>query len=155
MNNQIIKSIYNQQTEYTPIWLMRQAGRYLPEYRELRAKAGSFLNLCKNPELATIVTLQPLKRFDLDAAILFSDILVVPEAMGMELNFVENEGPKFSHKITNEQDIDNLDLLRIITEGPTGKIAFKADTKEEQEKLDAFMEKFIKTVERHSDKDDE
>lgn len=110
MNNQILNGINHQKTEYTPIWLMRQAGRYLPEYREVRAKAGSFLNLCKNPELATLVTLQPLKRFNLDAAILFSDILVIPEAMGMELNFVENEGPKFTHKLMSEADIDNLDL---------------------------------------------
>ena len=110
MSSQILNSINHQKIEHTPIWLMRQAGRYLPEYREVRAKAGSFLNLCKNPELATLVTLQPLKRFNLDAAILFSDILVIPEAMGMELNFVENEGPKFSNKIMTEQDIDNLDL---------------------------------------------
>ncbi len=110
MSSQILNSINHQKIEHTPIWLMRQAGRYLPEYREIRAKAGSFLNLCKNPELATVVTLQPLKRFNLDAAILFSDILVIPEAMGMELNFVENEGPKFSNKIITEQDIDNLDL---------------------------------------------
>ena len=110
MNSQILNSINHQKIDHTPIWLMRQAGRYLPEYREIRAKAGSFLNLCKNPELATIVTLQPLKRFDLDAAILFSDILVIPEAMGMELNFVENEGPKFSNKLMTEADVDNLDL---------------------------------------------
>jgi uroporphyrinogen decarboxylase len=114
MISPILSSINHQPTEYTPIWLMRQAGRYLPEYRAVRANAGSFLNLCKNPELATLVTLQPLKRFALDAAILFSDILVIPEAMGMELNFVENEGPKFSNKIMTEEDVDNLDITEII-----------------------------------------
>src|SRR5919198_354446 len=78
----------------TPIWLMRQAGRYLPEYREIRAKAGSFLDLCFNPELAAEVTLQPIRRFGFDAAIIFSDILVVPHALGQALDYVEGEGPK-------------------------------------------------------------
>ena len=100
----------------TPIWLMRQAGRYLPEYRAIREKAGSFMNLCSNPELATIVTLQPLKRFDLDAAILFSDILVVPNAMGMELGFIENEGPKFKNPITCVADVDSLNDTEITNE---------------------------------------
>lgn len=94
--------------EHTPIWLMRQAGRYLPEYREVRARAGNFMALCQNPELAALVTLQPVKRFNLDAAILFSDILVIPDAMGLGLHFVENEGPKFNFPIKTEADIDNL-----------------------------------------------
>ena len=109
-----MQSIFNQPVAYTPIWLMRQAGRYLPEYRIIREKAGSFLNLCKNPDLATVVTLQPLQRFELDAAIMFSDILVIPEAMGMELNFINGEGPKFSHPLLNEQDIDNLKVAEIL-----------------------------------------
>lgn len=108
-----IDSVWHRDISHTPIWLMRQAGRYLPEYRKVREGAGSFLNLCKNPELATEVTMQPLRRFDFDAAIMFSDILVIPEAMGMELNFIENEGPKFSQAIMTEQDVDNLDLEEV------------------------------------------
>ena len=92
----------------TPIWVMRQAGRYLPEYRASRKQAGDFLNLCKNPELACEVTIQPLDRFDLDAAILFSDILTIPDAMGLGLYFEEGEGPKFLHPITNNKDIKAL-----------------------------------------------
>src|SRR5258707_6050202 len=88
-----------QPTEYTPIWLMRQAGRYLPEYNATRARAGSFLRLSKSPDLATEVTLQPLQRFPLDAAILFSDILTLPDAMGLGLVFVEGEGPKFERPL--------------------------------------------------------
>lgn len=106
--SQLVKALSSEATAYTPIWLMRQAGRYLPEYRELRNRAGSFLNLCKNPDFATTITLQPLKRFALDGAILFSDILVIPDAMGLELFFVENEGPQFGKPITVEADIDNL-----------------------------------------------
>ena len=90
-----------------PIWIMRQAGRYLPEYRELRAKAGSFLDLCYDPELATEVTLQPIRRFGFDAAILFSDILVVPHALGQEVRFVEGEGPRLE-PITSRRDLDKL-----------------------------------------------
>jgi uroporphyrinogen decarboxylase len=89
-----LQALSGKVTTQVPLWLMRQAGRYLPEYRALRAEAGSFLNLCFNPEFATEVTLQPLRRFDFDAAILFSDILVVPYALGQDLNFVEGEGPK-------------------------------------------------------------
>lgn len=95
-------------TPYTPIWMMRQAGRYLSEYRESRAKAGSFLDLCKNVELATEVTLQPIDILDVDAAILFSDILVVPLEMGLPLEFLVGEGPKFNQTIRNENDFKTL-----------------------------------------------
>ena len=112
-NTSIINALLNQPINYTPIWLMRQAGRYLPEYRKVREKAGNFLNLCKNSDLATEVTLQPLRRFNLDAAILFSDILVIPDAMGLGLHFLENEGPKFLRPILTPTDIDNLNFLDI------------------------------------------
>ncbi len=95
-------------TPYTPVWMMRQAGRYLPEYMEVRAKAGNFLNLCHDPELACEVTLQPVDRLGVDAAILFSDILVVPNEMGMKLDFVKGEGPVFEDPITSQTDIDAL-----------------------------------------------
>lgn len=108
MNSQFINTLNGSANEYTPIWLMRQAGRYLPEYRKTRERAGSFLNLCKNSELATEVTLQPLRRFALDAAIMFSDILVVPEAMGLNLYFSDGEGPKFTNPITSSLDVDVL-----------------------------------------------
>jgi len=90
----LLRALAGEATPYVPFWLMRQAGRYLPEYRELRKKAGSFLDLCFNPELAAEVTLQPLRRFDMDAAILFSDILVIPYALGQKLDFAEGEGPR-------------------------------------------------------------
>ncbi len=92
----------------TPVWFMRQAGRYLPEYRNVREQAGSFMNLCTNPELACEVTLQPLRRFRLDAAILFSDILTIPDAMGLGLSFAEGEGPRFARPVRSEADIDRL-----------------------------------------------
>src|SRR5215467_12826960 len=92
----------------TPIWLMRQAGRYLPEYREVRAKAGSFLDLCFNPALAAEVTLQPVRRFGFDAAILFSDILVVPHALGQQLTFEAGEGPCLSPAITSAAALNKL-----------------------------------------------
>src|SRR5690606_42056575 len=90
---------------YTPLWLMRQAGRYLPEYNETRARAGSFMGLAQNPEYACEVTLQPLARFELDAAILFSDILTVPHAMGLGLDFVAGEGPRFAHPVRSEDEV--------------------------------------------------
>ena len=94
-NDLILRTLRGENTERTPVWMMRQAGRYLPEYRATRAEAGSFLDLCKNAELACEVTLQPLERYPLDAAILFSDILTIPDAMGLGLYFTEGEGPKF------------------------------------------------------------
>lgn len=107
-NDTFLRALLRQPTEYTPVWMMRQAGRYLPEYRETRKRAGSFLDLCKNPDLATEVTLQPLARFPLDAAILFSDILTVPDAMGLGLYFSEGEGPKFERPLRHEWEIRDL-----------------------------------------------
>ncbi|NRR29916.1 uroporphyrinogen decarboxylase [Oxalobacteraceae bacterium] len=104
-NDTFLRALLRQPTEYTPVWLMRQAGRYLPEYRATRAKAGSFMGLATNSDYATEVTLQPLDRFPLDAAILFSDILTVPDAMGLGLYFVEGEGPKFERPLQTEQDV--------------------------------------------------
>jgi uroporphyrinogen decarboxylase len=107
-NDTFLRALRREPTDYTPLWLMRQAGRYLPEYNATRARAGSFLNLCKNPELACEVTLQPLARFPLDAAILFSDILTVPDAMGLGLYFVEGEGPRFRQTVRSEADVARL-----------------------------------------------
>lgn len=110
MNQVFLKALAGQDVPYTPVWMMRQAGRYLPEYRQLREQAGSFMNLCKTPDLACEATLQPLRRFPLDAAILFSDILTIPDAMGMGLYFIEGEGPKFQKSLSSEADILNLGL---------------------------------------------
>lgn len=107
-NDRFLRALRREPVDATPVWLMRQAGRYLPEYRATRAKAGSFLAMAKNPELACEVTLQPLARFDLDAAILFSDILTVPDAMGLGLYFVEGEGPKFERPVRSAADIAKL-----------------------------------------------
>ncbi|MGH8077230.1 MAG: uroporphyrinogen decarboxylase [Lysobacter sp.] len=107
-NDRFLRALRREPVDRTPVWLMRQAGRYLPEYRASRAKAGSFLALAKNPELACEVTLQPLERFPLDAAILFSDILTVPDAMGLGLYFADGEGPKFERPIRSTADIDRL-----------------------------------------------
>lgn len=107
-NDTFLRALLRQPTEYTPIWLMRQAGRYLPEYNATRKRAGSFLALAKSPALATEVTLQPLERFPLDAAILFSDILTVPDAMGLGLGFVEGEGPRFERPVRDESDVMRL-----------------------------------------------
>src|SRR3954470_13442228 len=107
-NDTFLRALLRQPTDYTPVWIMRQAGRYLPEYNATRARAGSFLKLAKNPDYATEVTLQPLARFPLDAAILFSDILTVPDAMGLGLYFAEGEGPKFERPLRNEWEVRNL-----------------------------------------------
>ncbi|TCS38231.1 uroporphyrinogen decarboxylase [Reinekea marinisedimentorum] len=103
-NDRFLRALLKQPVDRTPIWMMRQAGRYLPEYRETRARAGDFLSLCKNADLACEVTLQPLERYPLDAAILFSDILTIPDAMGLGLYFETGEGPKFRQTIRSEQD---------------------------------------------------
>lgn len=104
-NDTFLRALLRQPTDYTPMWMMRQAGRYLPEYRETRARAGSFLGLAKNPDYATEVTLQPLERYPLDAAILFSDILTVPDAMGLGLYFADGEGPKFERPLRDEKAV--------------------------------------------------
>lgn len=109
-NDTFIRALLRQPTPYTPIWIMRQAGRYLPEYNRTRARAGNFLGLCKSPQLATEVTLQPLDRFALDAAILFSDILTIPDAMGLGLYFAEGEGPKFERALRDERAIRQLEV---------------------------------------------
>jgi len=121
-NDRLIKALLRQPTDTTPVWIMRQAGRYLPEYRATRKQAGSFLDLCKNKELACEVTLQPLRRFALDAAILFSDILTIPDAMGLGLYFVEGEGPKFERPLRDADAIQRLGVpdpsaeLRYVTD---------------------------------------
>jgi len=107
-NDTLLRALRREPTAYTPIWLMRQAGRYLPEYNAARSRAGSFMRLCSDPDLATEVTLQPLERFPLDAAILFSDILTVPDAMGLGLYFVEGEGPRFKRPLADELVIAQL-----------------------------------------------
>ena len=115
-NDTLLRALLREPTEYTPVWLMRQAGRYLPEYNATRARAGSFLGLATDPGLATEVTLQPLERYALDAAILFSDILTVPDAMGLGLRFAPGEGPRFEHALRTEAQIRALrapDLERL------------------------------------------
>ncbi|MCO7224472.1 uroporphyrinogen decarboxylase [Pleionea sp. CnH1-48] len=121
-NDRYLRAALGQPVDYTPVWMMRQAGRYLPEYRELRAEAGSFMALATNPELACEVTLQPLRRFDLDAAILFSDILTIPDAMGLGLHFVQGEGPAFEKPVRTKADVEALfvpdpaDKLKYVTD---------------------------------------
>jgi uroporphyrinogen decarboxylase len=104
-NDRFLRALLREPVDMTPVWMMRQAGRYLPEYRATRAKAGSFMQLCMNPELACEVTLQPLERYPLDAAILFSDILTIPDAMGLGLYFSEGEGPRFERPVRNAADV--------------------------------------------------
>ncbi|MGH8556614.1 MAG: uroporphyrinogen decarboxylase [Methylococcales bacterium] len=131
----LIDALLRRPVRRTPVWMMRQAGRYLPEYRSVREKAGSFMNLCTNPELACEITLQPLRRFRFDAAILFSDILTIPDAMGLGLHFVENEGPRFERPLQNAADIRKLpvpdpeielayvmDALRLVKKNLNGKL---------------------------------
>jgi uroporphyrinogen decarboxylase len=107
-NDTLLRALLREPVDYTPVWMMRQAGRYLAEYRETRARAGSFMDLCRNPELACEVTIQPLERFPLDAAILFSDILTVPDAMGLGLYFAEGEGPHFEHPVRTQADVERI-----------------------------------------------
>src|SRR6201999_2987064 len=119
LNDTFLRALLREPTDYTPIWLMRQAGRYLPEYNATCSRAGSFLGLAKNPAYATEVTLQPLERYPLDAAILFSDILTIPDAMGLGLSFAEGEGPRFAHPLRDEAAVaqlavPNLDKLRYV-----------------------------------------
>lgn len=111
-NDRFLRALMRQPVDRTPVWMMRQAGRYLPEYRATRAQAGDFLSLCKNTPLACEVTLQPLERFPLDAAILFSDILTIPDALGLGLYFETGEGPKFRNVIRSEADVDALPSLK-------------------------------------------
>jgi uroporphyrinogen decarboxylase len=121
-NDTLIRALFRQPTPYTPVWLMRQAGRYLPEYNDTRRRAGSFLALCKTPSLAAEVTLQPLERFPLDAAILFSDILIIPDAMGLGLYFAEGEGPRFERPLRDETSIAKLSVP-----DPSDTLRFVAD----------------------------
>jgi uroporphyrinogen decarboxylase len=107
-NDSFLRACLRQATDHTPVWLMRQAGRYLPEYSDTRAKAGSFMGLATNVDYATEVTLQPLDRYPLDASILFSDILTVPDAMGLGLSFALGEGPKFEKNVRNEAAVNAL-----------------------------------------------
>ncbi len=107
-NDCFLRALLREHTDFTPVWLMRQAGRYLPEYCNTRAKAGSFMNLAQNPDYATEVTLQPIDRYGIDAAILFSDILTVPDAMGLGLSFVQGEGPVFAHPVQDEEAVNRL-----------------------------------------------
>ncbi|MBN7819252.1 uroporphyrinogen decarboxylase [Bowmanella yangjiangensis] len=134
-NDRYLRALLKQPVDITPVWMMRQAGRYLPEYRATRAQAGDFMSLCKNPELACEVTLQPLRRFDLDAAILFSDILTIPDAMGLGLYFETGEGPKFERPLRDMAAIQALpvpdpevelgyvmDAVRTIRKGLNGQV---------------------------------
>lgn len=109
-NDRYLRALLREPVDMTPVWMMRQAGRYLPEYKATRAEAGDFMSLCRNAELACEVTLQPLRRYALDAAILFSDILTIPDAMGLGLSFGAGEGPKFARPIERKADVDNLPI---------------------------------------------
>lgn len=121
-NDRFLRALLKQPVDTTPIWIMRQAGRYLPEYRATRQQAGSFMDLCKNPELACEVTIQPLERYALDAAILFSDILTIPDAMGLGLYFSEGEGPRFTHPVKTLADIEKIGIP-----DPEGELLYVMD----------------------------
>ena len=121
-NDRFLRALLREPVDMTPVWMMRQAGRYLPEYRATRARAGSFLDLCKNPELACEVTIQPLERFPLDAAILFSDILTIPDAMGLGLYFGEGEGPRFERPVRSKAEVDALGVP-----DPEGELRYVMD----------------------------
>lgn len=121
-NDTFLRALLRQPVDYTPVWMMRQAGRYLPEYNQTRARAGNFLALCKNPDFATEVTMQPLARFPLDAAILFSDILTIPDAMGLGLYFSEGEGPRFERPLRTEEAIRALSVP-----DPAGSLRYVTD----------------------------
>lgn len=121
-NDRYLKALLREPVDMTPVWMMRQAGRYLPEYRETRSQAGDFMSLCKNTELACEVTLQPLRRYPLDAAILFSDILTIPDAMGLGLYFETGEGPKFSSPISCHADVEKLPIP-----DPEGELKYVMD----------------------------
>ncbi len=112
-NDRLLRALRFEPVDTTPVWMMRQAGRYLPEYKEVRAKAGDFLSLCKDTDMATEVTLQPLRRFELDAAILFSDILTIPDAFGLGLYFEEGEGPKFKYTVRTLSDLERLPIIDV------------------------------------------
>ncbi|QLD32422.1 uroporphyrinogen decarboxylase [Mannheimia varigena] len=109
-NDRYLKALLREPVDMTPVWMMRQAGRYLPEYKATRAEAGDFMSLCRNADLACEVTLQPLRRYELDAAILFSDILTIPDAMGLGLSFGAGEGPKFARPVQSLADVNNLPI---------------------------------------------
>ncbi len=121
-NDRFLRALLRQPVDMTPVWMMRQAGRYLPEYRATRAKAGSFMDLCRNPELACEVTLQPLERFPLDAAILFSDILTIPDAMGLGLSFNTGHGPQFEHPVRSRAEVERLPIP-----DPEGELKYVMD----------------------------
>lgn len=121
-NDRFLRALMREPVDVTPVWMMRQAGRYLPEYRATREKAGSFMDLCRNAELACEVTIQPLDRYPLDAAILFSDILTIPDAMGLGLGFTSGHGPKFEKPVQTEADISNLPIP-----DPEGELKYVMD----------------------------
>lgn len=123
-NDVFLRALKREPVPYTPLWLMRQAGRYLPEYRECRATAGSFMGLATNPEYACEVTLQPIRRFDLDASILFADILLIPDAMGLDLEFITGEGPRFAKPVDSEErvaeiEVPDMEKLRYVFDAVT------------------------------------